>query len=87
MSVLRTIKQPIKDEMDAFQEFFRNSMKSSTPLLNIITSFILRTKGKQLRPMLVFLSAGMHGKINDATYHAAALIELMHTATLPTMMW
>jgi octaprenyl-diphosphate synthase len=82
MSRLATIKQPIKEEMNDFQEFFRNSMKSTTPLLNIITRFILRTKGKQMRPMLVFLSAGMHGKISESSYHAAALIELMHTATL-----
>lgn len=82
MSRLATIKQPIKQEMSDFQEFFRNSMKSTTPLLNIITRFILRTKGKQMRPMLVFLSAGMHGKISESSYHAAALIELMHTATL-----
>ncbi len=68
--------------MAAFQDYFKKSMKSTTPLLNIVTGFILRTKGKQLRPMLVFLSAGMHGKINDSTHHAAALIELMHTATL-----
>jgi octaprenyl-diphosphate synthase len=82
MSRLATIKQPIKEEMVNFQEFFRNSLKSTTPLLNIITRFILRTKGKQMRPMLVFLSAGMHGKISESSYHAAALIELMHTATL-----
>lgn len=82
MSRLSAIKQPIKEEMITFQEFFKNSMKSTTPLLNIITRFILRTKGKQMRPMLVFLSAGMHGQATEATYHAAALIELMHTATL-----
>ncbi|WP_462281217.1 polyprenyl synthetase family protein [Salinivirga cyanobacteriivorans] len=82
MSKLNTIKQPISKEMADFQVFFKSTMKSTTPLLDIITRFILRTKGKQMRPMLVFLSAGMHGKINDATHHAAALIELMHTATL-----
>src|SRR6056297_1623702 len=82
MSKLKTIKAPIKEDMATFQDYFKKSMKSTTPLLNIVTGFILRTKGKQLRPMLVFLSAGMHGKINDSTHHAAALIELMHTATL-----
>jgi octaprenyl-diphosphate synthase len=82
MAKLATIKDPIKEEMRNFNDYFKKSMKSTTPLLNIITNFILKTKGKQMRPMLVFLSAGMHGKINDATYHAAALIELMHTATL-----
>jgi octaprenyl-diphosphate synthase len=82
MAKLATINDPIKEEMRHFNDYFKKSMKSTTPLLNIITNFILKTKGKQMRPMLVFLSAGMHGKINDATYHAAALIELMHTATL-----
>lgn len=82
MSKLNLIKSPIYTEMKIFDEYFRKSMKSSTPLLDIITRFVLRTKGKQMRPMLVFLSAGMHGSIQDSTYHAAALIELMHTATL-----
>lgn len=82
MSKLNLIKAPISEEMKLFEDYFRKSMKSSTRLLDIITGFILRTKGKQMRPMLVFLSAGMHGNIQDSTYHAAALIELMHTATL-----
>lgn len=82
MSKLALIKEPINEEMRVFQDYFRKSMKSTTPLLDVITRFIIRTKGKQMRPMLVFLSAGMHGEICDSTYHAAALIELMHTATL-----
>ena len=57
-------------------------MKSSVPLLEKITSYIVKRKGKQIRPMFVFLSAQMHGTINESTYRAAALIELLHTATL-----
>ena len=57
-------------------------MKSSVPLLNKITAYIVKRKGKQIRPMFVFLSAKANGNINDSTYRAAALIELLHTATL-----
>lgn len=57
-------------------------MKSNVPLLEKITNYIVRRKGKQMRPMFVFLSAKMHGEINESTYRAAALIELLHTATL-----
>lgn len=82
MSVTDTIKAPIKDEMKKFNTLFTSSMKSPVPLLNIITNYILRRKGKQMRPMFVFLSAKLHGEINDSSYTAAALIELLHTATL-----
>ncbi len=57
-------------------------MKSNVALLNIITRYIVKRKGKQMRPMFVFLSAGMHGEINESSYTAASLIELLHTATL-----
>jgi len=57
-------------------------MKSSVPLLNTITRYIIKRKGKQVRPMFVFLSAGLTGEINESTYRAASLIELLHTATL-----
>jgi len=57
-------------------------MKSTVPLLNIITSYLIRRKGKQMRPMFVFLSAKLHGDIGDSSYTAASLIELLHTATL-----
>lgn len=82
MSTIDTIKAPIKEEMKNFQPYFKNYIKSKASLLNIIINYILKRKGKQMRPMLVFLSAQMHGTINESTYHAAALIELMHTATL-----
>lgn len=79
---LESIKKPIATEMHAFEEHFRNSMKSSVPLLDKITYYIVKRKGKQLRPMFVFLSAGMLGTINESTFRAASLIELLHTATL-----
>src|SRR6187431_1787925 len=68
--------------MDEFEIKFKQSMKSSVPLLNKITAYIVKRKGKQIRPMFVFLSAKCAGEINDSTYRAAALIELLHTATL-----
>ncbi len=69
-------------EMELFEKKFRLSMKSSVPLLDRITTYIVKRKGKQMRPMFVFLSAAMSGGITEATYRGAALIELLHTATL-----
>jgi octaprenyl-diphosphate synthase len=68
--------------MDIFEKKFKESMSSSVPLLDKITGYIVKRKGKQIRPMFVFLSAQLTGEINDSTYRAAALIELLHTATL-----
>ncbi len=68
--------------MEAFEEKFKDAMKSSVPLLDKITGYIVKRKGKQIRPMFVFLSAKVSGEINDSTHRAAALIELLHTATL-----
>ena len=68
--------------MDSFEIKFKQSMKSSVPLLNKITGYIVKRKGKQIRPMFVFLSAQCIGEINESTYRAASLIELMHTASL-----
>ena len=82
MSRLTDIKEPISEHLDVFEKKFRASMKSSVPLLDIITRYILKRKGKQMRPMFVFLSADIHGQISDSTYVAASLIELLHTATL-----
>lgn len=76
------IKSPIKAEMAEFELKFKSSMKSSVPLLDKITHYIVKRKGKQLRPMFVFLSAKLVGEMNDSTYRAASLIELLHTATL-----
>jgi len=82
MATLNEIKTPIQTHLDIFEKKFKNSMKSNVALLDIITRYIVKRKGKQMRPMFVFLSAGMHGKINESTYTAASLIELLHTATL-----
>lgn len=82
MSVIQEIREPIREDMGRFEGHFRSSMKSKIPLLDIITNYILRRKGKQLRPMLVFLTAKMLGETNHSTYNAAILIELLHTATL-----
>ncbi|MEA1897920.1 MAG: polyprenyl synthetase family protein [Bacteroidota bacterium] len=82
MSKIDKIKFPIKQEMKEFDRFFKSSLKSKVPLVDIITNYILRRKGKRLRPMFVFLSAKMLGEINEASYTAASLIELLHTATL-----
>ena len=68
--------------MEEFELRFSSSMKSSVPLLNKITAYIVKRKGKQIRPMFVFLSAKIIGEVNDSTYRAASLIELLHTATL-----
>jgi octaprenyl-diphosphate synthase len=76
------IKKPVIMHMEAFEEKFKGAMKSSVPLLDKITNYIVKRKGKQIRPMFVFLSAQNAGEINESTYRAAALIELLHTATL-----
>lgn len=80
--MLDEIRPVISKELDEFEVRFRASMKSSVPLLDKITYYLIKRRGKQLRPMLVFFSAGMLGNINDSTYRAASLIELLHTATL-----
>lgn len=82
MASIDHIKKPIASEMAAFEPKFKEAMKSRVALLDRITHYIVRRKGKQLRPMLVFLTANMHGKVNESTYRGASLIELMHTATL-----
>ena len=82
MSSLNSIKKPVENELKAFEPYFRKIMSSKVPLLSIITNHIYRRKGKQVRPLLVFLSAGMNGSITEATFVAAGMIELLHTATL-----
>jgi octaprenyl-diphosphate synthase len=79
---LEKIKAPVRAEMAEFEKRFREAMRSSVPLLDRIMHYIVKRKGKQLRPMFVFLSAGLCNRISDSTYTAAALIELLHTATL-----
>src|SRR5271154_399497 len=74
--------QIISDELSIFEKKFKEAVKSDTPLLDRIMRFIVNRKGKQLRPMFVLLSAKLCGQINDATYRAASLVELLHTASL-----
>jgi octaprenyl-diphosphate synthase len=82
MPGLVEIRKPVVEEMKAFEKHFRSSIKSDIPLLNIITNYLLRRKGKQMRPLFVFLTAKMLGEVKDTTFHAASFIELLHTATL-----
>jgi octaprenyl-diphosphate synthase len=82
MSVLTEIKKPVVIEMAEFEAVFNKIVRSDIPLLNIVLNYILRRKGKQMRPLLVFLSAKLNGKINESTFVAAACIELLHTASL-----
>lgn len=82
MTSLDEIKKTIEPELKRFNVFLEESLKSSMPLLNKILRYILKQKGKQIRPLFVLLSAKCHGEINENTYRAAAFIELLHTATL-----
>jgi octaprenyl-diphosphate synthase len=82
MLSINEIKKPIAADIDAFEERFKASMQSSVPLLDRITHYIVKRKGKQIRPMFVFFSASICGGINDSTHRGAALVELLHTATL-----
>lgn len=81
MSV-KEILEPVKGEMTEFEVRFQEAMDSKVPLLDKITHYIVKRKGKQMRPLFVFLSAKMLGEVTDKTYDAAALVELLHTATL-----
>jgi len=76
------VKNIIGEELSIFEEKFAEAVKSQTALLDRIMQYIIKRKGKQLRPMFVFLSAKLQGPINESTYRAAALVELLHTATL-----
>ena len=82
MISINDIKSPIKDEMKEFEKRFQTSLNTKVALLNIITKYILKRKGKQMRPMFVLLSSKMLGSISNSTYVAASLIELLHTASL-----
>lgn len=84
MKIISKIKLPVEQEMELFEKKFTQSMSSQVALLNRITHFIVNRKGKQMRPMFVFLVAKMvsDGKVNERTYRGASVIELIHTATL-----
>ena len=72
----------ISEELKVFESKFSNAVKSNVSMLDTVMKYIIKRKGKQLRPMFVFLSAKLHGTINESTYRAAALVEMLHTATL-----
>ena len=84
MKIVAKIKEPVAQEMELFEAKFRDSMVSKVALLNRITYYIVNRKGKQMRPMFVFLAAKLlnKGVVNERTYRGAAVIELIHTATL-----
>lgn len=84
MKITEQIKQPIAYEMELFEQKFKIAMSSKVALLNRITHYIVNRKGKQMRPMLVFLVAKMmnNGEVSERTYRGASVIELIHTATL-----
>jgi len=84
MKITEQIKQPILAEMELFEKKFHEAMSSKVALLNRITYYIVNRKGKQMRPMFVFLTAKMvsDGNVNERTYRGASVIELIHTATL-----
>lgn len=84
MKPVEQIKQPILNEMEFFEQKFKASMISNVPLLNRITHYIVKRKGKQMRPMFIFLVAKMvsNGDFKERTYRGASVIELIHTATL-----
>lgn len=84
MKIVEQIKDPIAFEMDLFEQKFRLSMSSKVALLNRITHYLVNRKGKQMRPMFVFLVAKMmnNGEVSERTYRGASVIELIHTATL-----
>ena len=82
MNTVKEIKKPIQQEMLLFEKKFKDSLNSKVPLLDKILHYIVKRKGKQMRPMFVFLSSKLFGEINESTFRAASLIELLHTATL-----
>lgn len=82
MTSLEIIKSPIQEELKSFEKYFKEAIKSDIPFLQIIIRYILKKKGKQMRPMFVFLSAKMCGQFNESTHLAASSIELLHTASL-----
>jgi octaprenyl-diphosphate synthase len=82
MLSINEIKKPIAADIDVFEDKFKSSMHSSVPLLDRITHYIVKRKGKQIRPMFVFFSASVCGGINEATHRGASLVELLHTASL-----
>lgn len=82
MANLASIREPVDREMRDFQQHFKTAMQTSVPLLDRITRYIVKSRGKQMRPLLVYLSAAACGGTTERSHTAATLIELLHTATL-----
>lgn len=82
MADMESVKAEVAREMELFEKTFSESLKSNTPLLDRVMKYVIRRKGKQMRPLFVLLSAKLHGTVTDSTFRAACLVELLHTATL-----
>lgn len=82
MARIDEIKAPVASDMAEFEQVFKKALSSKVPMLDHITHYLTRRKGKQMRPMLVFLTAKLHGEVNEGTHRGAAFIEMIHTATL-----
>jgi len=79
---LSDLRKPIEAELEEFDRFFKDAMRSKVGLIDLIARYIIRQKGKKVRPLLVLLSAKLCGEINASSYRAATLVEILHTATL-----
>lgn len=82
MPTLKSIQAPVQEDLDAFQRYFKGSVKSPISLLDKVIRYLMKQKGKQIRPLLVLLAAKTCGSVSDKSFRGAALVELMHTATL-----
>ena len=82
MSSLTKISRPIKNELAQFEEIFKTAMRSNVGIVDLVARYIIRQKGKKIRPILVLLSAKISGGITERTFRGANLVELLHTATL-----
>jgi len=81
-SKLSVISKPIKNELLQFSDIFKDSLKSKVPLVDLITRYIMKQKGKRIRPLLVLLSGKINGEVTERTFRGAVLVEMLHTATL-----
>jgi octaprenyl-diphosphate synthase len=79
---LKTIAQPVQHHLESFEKVFRESVRSRIGLVDLVAKYIIKTKGKRVRPILVMLSAGVCGGVTEKTYRGATLVEILHTATL-----
>ncbi|MCX7909624.1 MAG: polyprenyl synthetase family protein [Ignavibacteria bacterium] len=82
MKIIDQIKSPVSNELEKFDSYFRSVLKTNVGLLNTVIRYLFLRKGKRIRPLLIFLSAGLVGEINERTYVGATMVELLHTATL-----